>query len=265
MLAKDNIENWELALIKQFELSFEDVTKKIVGYPSSEIILENSDPISGVRKIQSDNLVSDFVNSLTKNISNLTESLKKLSFQLFRGSIIEDNSSNNLKKNLSEFKEFINKQKNKLDTDSKKKYLEIYPIWLFCISAFLCMFLSTIFHIFFPLSKKINKALQRLDHAGISILNFGSSYSIFFYFFYCEDFYRTFYSIFISVACFSVFFISLLNAIHRPENTKIKSLMYALLGLSNIIPFVHLSVLASYATPLNSYICLLYTSPSPRD
>ena len=125
-----------------------------------------------------------------------------------------------------------------------EKFLEVYPIWIFIISAICCMGFSTIYHTFFPISKKVYHTLHKLDHAGISILNFGSSFAMFYYFFYCDTFFQTFYSIFIFINCMVVFGFSMGESVHKPKNSKWKAVMYASLGLSNLIPMIHLVVLA---------------------
>jgi adiponectin receptor len=253
-LTKNQIESWELAMLNQFDFSFSELIKQILTLSSKENQLSNSLLNSNSPRSQNYNLYTNsLIEKILNSINNLQSLLSSISFKLFRNKDITKIMNNEI----SEKQDLISAETPFdaiKDDESKDKPLEMYPIWIFCLCAFSCLFLSTIFHIFYPMSCKVNRTLQRLDHAGISLLNFGSSFSLFFYFFYCNTFFKLFYSIFIFVACFSVFFISLLEVIHRPEYTNIKSFMYAALGLTNIVPFIHMAVLSYYAAPHNPYI-----------
>lgn len=57
---------------------------------------------------------------------------------------------------------------------------------VYMLSALLCLGFSAVFHLFYPLSRKTNDILQRLDMAGISILIFGSCFTCSYYIYYCE-------------------------------------------------------------------------------
>ena len=54
------------------------------------------------------------------------------------------------------------------------------------LSVFLCLLFSAVFHLMYPVSKRVNDVLQRLDMAGISILIFGSTYGIVSYLLLCQ-------------------------------------------------------------------------------
>ena len=130
-------------------------------------------------------------------------------------------------------------------------YLEIYPFFIFLASAIFCLMSSAIFHWFYPISKTIFKILHKLDLAGVSILNFGSTFAMFYYYFYCIPTLRLLYCSMSFVFCFGVFIVSMGDIIHTPKYLKWKAIMYAGLGLSNIIPITHVCVLAFLANPLN--------------
>ena len=127
---------------------------------------------------------------------------------------------------------------------NSEKTLEVYPIWIFIVTAICCMGFSTTYHLCFPISKKVYTTLHKLDHAGISILIFGSSFAMYYYFFYCNTLLKSLYSIFILVNCLVVFGFSMGDAVHKPKNSKWKAAMYASLGLSNVVPMVHFGIRA---------------------
>lgn len=130
-------------------------------------------------------------------------------------------------------------------------HLEYYPIVIYIICAVTCLGFSTIFHTFTSMSYIVHKILHRLDMAGISILNFGSSFALFYYNLYCHPSLLFIYSSILFIACLTVFFVSLTDKIHELQYVKHKSLMFAFLGLSNAIPFTHLAWLAYQASSEN--------------
>lgn len=130
-------------------------------------------------------------------------------------------------------------------------HLEYYPIIIYIICAITCLGFSAIFHTFTGMSYKVHKILHRLDMAGISILNFGSSYAVFFYAFYCRPLVSTIYVSILFIACLIVFIVSLGDKIHLHEYVRYKGLMFAFLGLSNVVPFTHLCLLSISASPDN--------------
>jgi adiponectin receptor len=155
------------------------------------------------------------------------------------------------------FDELILHQKSlKSLTQTLTSKLEIYPIVIFSLTAFFCLMSSCIFHLFYPISKSVYKILHKMDLAGIAILNFGSSFAMFYYYFYCMTTFNRIYSISIFIACFTVFFVSLTEKIHLERNVKWKSLMYAALGLSNILPTSHLIFLSLKSSDDNDFIPL---------
>ena len=118
--------------------------------------------------------------------------------------------------------------------------LETYPIYVFLVSAIICLSCSVLYHLFGDMSLKSFNILKNLDYAGISILNGGSSFSFYYYIFYCRPALLFFYSFTITVFCLIAFVVSLGTYIHRPENIKKKSIMYGGLGLWNVIPLLNM-------------------------
>ena len=66
------------------------------------------------------------------------------------------------------------------------KKLSRWPLFIFLISAFLCLTLSATFHLIGWVSKTYYKILSRFDYGGISLLVTGSCFPPYYYFFYCE-------------------------------------------------------------------------------
>ena len=253
--------------------SFKDVSSSIIKNLNHEIkIIEDK----YINLLSSNN--NQLFDNFKKNESYLKEDLK-LFFQKYdyfqnnRGEMNDKSyadekisikiSNNNIK---TKFELLILQQKKlKKSLDLLSSRLEIYPIIIFAFTAFFCLMSSTIFHLFYPISKHIYKILHKLDLAGISILNFGSSFSMFYYYFYCMNTFNMIYSVSIFIACFTVFFVSLTEKIHLEENVKWKALMYAGLGLSNIVPISHLIFLSLKSSedndfiPVNMCIFLLFT------
>lgn len=135
-----------------------------------------------------------------------------------------------------------------------QKHEEWMPMIIYLLSVFTCLGLSTTFHVFYSISHKVSKILQRLDMAGISILIFGSSFSSHYYLFKCMPLHHYFYSSFALVTCFGVFIASMFEKFHKAEFTYIKGLMFGVLGVGNGISMIHPLYLSFYAGEENDYI-----------
>jgi hypothetical protein len=72
------------------------------------------------------------------------------------------------------------------DDSLKPRRLRRWPLFVFLVSAIICLSSSAIFHWFSAHSKTYFEFLNRLDYAGISILIAGSCFPPYYYFFYCE-------------------------------------------------------------------------------
>lgn len=75
--------------------------------------------------------------------------------------------------------------------------------------------------------------------AGITILIFGSSFTLNYYVFYCQPNLILLYNGISSVTCFGVFCATMLDFFHREEYVWIKGVMFGALGVGNAISIVH--------------------------
>ena len=89
---------------------------------------------------------------------------------------------------------------------------------------------------------KTNKIMLRLDYCGINLLITGSCFPPFVYGFYCQPFFYVIYLSIIGSVSLVVFFVSLFDKIHKPENNGWKSLMYGSLGIFAAFPAIHLGI-----------------------
>lgn len=127
-------------------------------------------------------------------------------------------------------------------------HVEFYPVVVYIASAVFCLSLSAIFHSFFVINPTICKILQKCDYAGIVILIFGSSYSLFFYNFYCYDFWNHFYCYTLGIISIVCFITSLSDYMDKEEGKMFLGLMMGGLGLFNIIPVIHIAFMSMSAT-----------------
>ena len=117
-----------------------------------------------------------------------------------------------------------------------------WPIFCFLTCAFICLFFSSMFHLFYVKNKTTNKYLLRMDYAGISILIAGSTIPGYFYGFYCNQFFGYLYVSLTLCTCTSVFLLSFTDWFHYPQNIHIKSLIYGGLGGTSGLPMIHLVI-----------------------
>lgn len=107
------------------------------------------------------------------------------------------------------------------------------------ICCMFCLLFSTIYHTYFPISKRMFIILRRLDYSGIIIAIMGTSVSAYYYLFYCNDFYKIFYcSIIIVLSTISLLFLILLgDSYHR-----LKKYMLFSLGVFSFLPKIHYEI-----------------------
>jgi len=159
------------------------------------------------------------------------------------------NLLDDLTKRLNDFSEKIHNLMESDHPSKKMHYLsEVFheqlisrwPLFVFLSSAIVCLGSSAIYHWFSAHSEKTNDILARLDYAGISILIAGSCYPPYYYFFYCEPFWRTFYLAFITIFATTVFLYSFEKNFNKPLNRNLRGILFLTLGISAGIPIIHL-------------------------
>lgn len=192
----------------------ENINKKVKNikekfYNESLIIIETLDHIS-----------------LYKFVDDLSEKLNTFSDK-FNSMIDNDNKITTSTHHLSDI--------------FHEQLISRWPLFVYLISAMICLGSSAIFHWFSALCSKTNEILSRLDYAGISILIAGSCYPPYFYFFYCETFTRNIYLTIISIFASAVFFYSFEKDFNKPHRRKLRGLLFLTLGISAGLPIFHLS------------------------
>ena len=120
--------------------------------------------------------------------------------------------------------------------------LETWPIFLYFFSAVFCLGSSTIFHWFNAKSAYTFKMLNRIDLASITMLIWGSSNSVMYYVFYCEEIWFYIYGGILTVACFCVFTTSMRDWIYLHQHRKTKGNMYVCLGLFSALGAFHIVI-----------------------
>ena len=123
-----------------------------------------------------------------------------------------------------------------------------WPIFVFIVSAMICLACSTIFHLFNAHSLKLNQHLSTLDYAGISILIAGSFYPPVYYAYFCFPSKIYLDSIWlylggISIAATITFFVSFVPSFQLPEMRWFRGCLFLILGLFGIIPLYNLTSL----------------------
>ena len=123
------------------------------------------------------------------------------------------------------------------------KKLRRWPLFIFLISAILCLSFSATFHLIGCVSKNYHKILSRFDYGGISLLVTGSCFPPYYYFFYCELKFCIFYLVFISLFGLTTFILSLTNNFNSPKMRGFRGKLFLIFGMSAGIPIIHLSII----------------------
>jgi channel protein (hemolysin III family) len=152
---------------------------------------------------------------------------------------------NNLGEKLLDLMEFENiylgrKIDNNLDEKRRIKNLKRWPLFVFIISAILCLSFSSIFHLIGNISIPFHRVLSRFDYGGVCLLITGSVYPPIYYFFYYETRYRLFYLTFITAFGLTIFGLCLTNGFNLPSKRVLRGSLFLTFGLSTGIPFIHI-------------------------
>ncbi|KAL0585111.1 hypothetical protein ABG067_005007 [Albugo candida] len=115
-----------------------------------------------------------------------------------------------------------------------------WPIFVFMISAVVCLSCSATFHLLFVYSKPVYFFLSRLDYAGITIMIAGSFYPLVYYSFYCHPWIWRMYLTAITVMAAATFIISLIPAFGTPKYLYLRTGVFLGLGTFGIFPISHL-------------------------
>lgn len=130
-------------------------------------------------------------------------------------------------------------------SQSKLQYVSRWPIFVFLVSAMICLSMSSVYHLFSAHSRKIYSLTSRLDYAGISILICGSFFPPIYYMYFCIEGKHyigliILYLVGITFFCVVVFVVSLLPAFQKPKYRCLRGSLFLILGLTAIVPCINL-------------------------
>ncbi|CAD8082604.1 unnamed protein product [Paramecium sonneborni] len=129
-----------------------------------------------------------------------------------------------------------------MDEVKLDRIISRWPVIAFLLSAIICLGCSTIYHLFYCLSEKVNRMLLRLDYAGICFLVSGSTFAPLFYGFQCNPHYAIIYASIQGVFAVVLFSLCLFDFFYKEEWRTLKSNLFAGLGLVSSIPFIHFAI-----------------------
>ncbi|TYZ69019.1 hypothetical protein PybrP1_006503 [[Pythium] brassicae (nom. inval.)] len=115
-----------------------------------------------------------------------------------------------------------------------------WPIFVFMVSAVICLTCSATFHLMFVHSKPVYFFLSRLDYAGITILIAGSFYPLIYYAFYCQPWARRIYLTAITAMAALTFAVTLVPAFATPKYLVFRTGIFLSLGFFGFVPVSHL-------------------------
>ena len=205
-----------------------------------------------IRKAYKDSftLLNETIEKMSNHIDNLTSSLRDFIESLSNRFI--DLREKFLDLLLLENLSFgRNKDINIYNCNNRfPKKLKRWPLFIFLISAILCLTFSATFHLIGCVSKTYHRILSRFDYGGISLLVAGSCFPPYYYFFYCEKKFCIFYLIFISIFGITTFCLSLTNNFNSPKMRGFRGKLFLIFGITAGIPVIHLRIVGN---KLNGY------------
>jgi adiponectin receptor len=201
-------------------------------------------------------LLNDTFEKMSTSLDNLTSS-----FQDFMKSL--SNKFIEVREKLLDLMELENIKLGKEEDiniyfNRSPKKLRRWPLFIFLISAILCLTFSAVYHLIGCVSKTYHEVLSRFDYGGISLLVTGSCFPPYYYFFYCEPKFSIFYLIFISTFGITTFCLSLTKSFNSPKMREFRGKLFLIFGLSAGIPIVHLSIVGDKLIGYNPDLRLLF-------
>jgi Haemolysin-III related len=118
-----------------------------------------------------------------------------------------------------------------------------WPYYVFLVSAIVCFFASAIMHTFWVRSLKACNVTHNIDLSGISVMIFGSSYSLLYYGFQCNPTALNFYLITQFVTLLAILFVINGNLIATHSMGKIKVLLFASQIVIGLLATIHWRIL----------------------
>ena len=129
-------------------------------------------------------------------------------------------------------------EQNILDPLRPSKKLRTWPLFIFLISAIICLSFSSFFHLTGQISTNFHRILSRFDYGGVCLLITGSCYPPYYYFYYCEPKYRIFYLTFMTTFGLSTFGLCLTNGFNLPDKRILRGSAFLTFGICSGIPIL---------------------------
>ena len=113
----------------------------------------------------------------------------------------------------------------------------VHLVW-----AMICLFFSSLFHLFSCHSKDATNILSRFDYGGIAILIAGTWVPHYLYTFWCKQnaYFGYIYTACIMLAWLGTFIVSLVPRFDAPKFRKYRAILFVILGISAGGPGVHI-------------------------
>jgi channel protein (hemolysin III family) len=121
-------------------------------------------------------------------------------------------------------------------------YLPRYPLAIFLVTAMMCLFFSSAYHLLHAVSDIWARRFQALDYAGIVLLIAGSTHPLIYYGFYCSPRLKWTYISIVWLLALVVFAIVVLPSFRHVQFRGLKVGCFIGLGLAGMVPFMHFCI-----------------------
>jgi adiponectin receptor len=151
-------------------------------------------------------------------------------------------------------------------TISDLGFTEQLVMFIFFLSAIICLFCSTMFHTLNNYSSKAFLLFSRIDYSGIAILITGSNIPAYYFSFYCMPLSRIIHITMIVILCVACIMLSLWYKFNTPEYRPLRTMVFVLFGFYGAIPTIEMFLLKGTSEPYFSFfiglalMAFLYTS-----
>ena len=115
----------------------------------------------------------------------------------------------------------------------------LWPFFAFLFGAMVCLLCSSACHLLMCHSEKCAYKMLRVDYTGIATLIVTSFYPMVYYTFTCDPFFCRLYISFITLFGLATVLVSLLPIFQTPEFRPVRSMLFACMAVSGLVPIVH--------------------------
>ena len=139
---------------------------------------------------------------------------------------------------------------------TKKENISLIPMYLYFFASLFLFTCSNTYHLMRAHSLDRYVLFRKMDYLSIAVTIYFMSTSIYYYVFYFSSNLIICYTFIQTVGFFGMFFFILNPALKK--HFRLAQILFVVIGVSNLLPFIHAIILATLANDGNGYLDIYY-------